>query len=99
MGEPFPRFVCDTVVTGQQLRFGLIYRLFAESYRQRREAARRMRKNTLHAVETAFNGYLHQRGFTGSMKIDLEAHTLHLQVLHLSWQKHLSLNEIVRNPL
>ena len=56
-------------------------RLLNQSYQDRREAARKMRKDTMNAVEISFNSYLHQRGFTGGLSVNRGAQELQLEVL------------------
>ena len=46
----------------------------------RKEKARRMRKDTFHAVENNFNLNLNKRGFTGGLEIQKDEGTLTLKV-------------------
>lgn len=67
---------------GEALNPGVLppRRLFCQSYQDRRSRARKMRKDTLHAIENSFNAYLHQRGYTGSILMKWEEHRLELKV-------------------
>ena len=59
-------------------------RLLQTSYDDRKNRARKMRKDTMNAVEISFNSYLHQRGFTGGLNINKVHQELQLEVSRLS---------------
>lgn len=66
----------------KQLTLCSLVRLLEQSYKDRQSRARQMRKDTIKAITTAFNSFLHQRGFTGCLNMNQRDQELQLEVRH-----------------